>query len=194
MGGPSGLTYSVVPVVAFVVGNAVLGLTGGIGTAIGVAVVIAAIRLLRKEPVQPAVSGLLGVAVAAFVAYQTGSAKNFFLIGIWASLLLGTVFLVSILVRWPLAGVIWSLLNGHGHAWRRDKPSLRGYDLATLALVGVFAARFVVQQWLYDQDSTGWLAFARIAMGYPLLAVALLVVFWAVRRSGRRLAALQATA
>jgi hypothetical protein len=58
-----------------------------------------------------------------------------------------------------------------------------GYDVATLALVAVFAARFVVQNWLYGQDATGWLAFARIAMGYPLTAVALVVVVWAVRRA-----------
>ena len=100
------------------------------------------------------------------------------------------VFLTSVLVRWPLAGVLWNLLNGAGHAWRTDKPSRLGYDIATLALVAVFAVRFVVQQWLYETDSTGWLAFARIAMGYPLLALVLLVVFWAVRRSDKRLKAL----
>ncbi|WP_280439093.1 DUF3159 domain-containing protein, partial [Nocardia cyriacigeorgica] len=31
---------------------------------------------------------------------------------------------------------------------------------------------------------TGWLAFARIAMGWPLTAVALTVTVWAVRRAG----------
>jgi len=45
-----------------------------------------------------------------------------------------------------------------------------------------------VQNWLYDLDATGWLAFARIAMGYPLSGVALVVVVWAVRRADRRMA------
>jgi hypothetical protein len=89
-------------------------------------------------------------------------------------------------VRWPLAGVIWNLLNGNGNAWRMDKPSRLGFDIATLALVVVFAARLVVQQWLSNEDSTGWLAFARIVMCYPLLALARLVVLWAVRRSDKR--------
>ncbi len=84
-------------------------------------------------------------------------------------------------------GVIWHAASGTGHAWRDDKSSRLGYDIATLALVAVFASRFVVEQWLYSADSVGWLAFARIAMGYPLSAVALLVAFWAIRRSGRRL-------
>jgi hypothetical protein len=60
---------------------------------------------------------------------------------------------------------------------------LRGFDIATLAFVVLFVARFVVQQWLYDGGHTGWLAVARIGMGYPLLGLALLVVFWAVRRA-----------
>ncbi len=50
------------------------------------------------------------------------------------------------------------------------------------------ALRFrIATSLLYGADATGWLAFARIAMGTPLLALALLVAFWAFRRSTRRL-------
>lgn len=63
---------------------------------------------------------------------------------------------------------------------------LHAFDVATLTFVAVFAARFLNQDTLYDAGSTGWLAFARIAMGYPLLGLALLVVYWAVRRANRR--------
>jgi hypothetical protein len=194
MGGVSGLLYSSLPVVVFVLANAVFGLTVAIWTALGSAVLIAVVRLLRKEPIQPAISGLFAVGVAAFLAYRTGSAKGFFLFGIWTSLVYFVVLAGSVVVRWPLAGVVWNLLNGSGMAWRKDKPSRLGYDVATLALAAVFAARFVVQRWLYDEDLTGWLAFAKIAMGYPLYGLALLVVVWAVRRSDRRLKELAASA
>lgn len=187
MGGVSGLLYSSLPVVVFVLANAMFGLTVAIWSALGSAVAITVVRVVRKEPVQPAISGFLGVAIAAFIAYNTGSAKGFFLFGIWTSLVYFAVLAGSVVVRWPLAGVVWSYLNGNGMAWRQDKPSRRGYDIATLALAAVFAARFVVQRWLYDEDLTGWLAFAKIAMGYPLYGLALLVVVWAVRRSDRRL-------
>ncbi|WP_142001554.1 DUF3159 domain-containing protein [Amycolatopsis cihanbeyliensis] len=191
MGGVSGLVYSAVPVVVFVLANALFGLQAGIWSAVGVAVAITALRVVRKEPVQPAISGFFGVAIAAFIAYRTGSAKGFFLFGIWASVIYGSVLLVSVLVRWPLAGVVWNAINGAGTAWRRDKPSRYGYDVATLAMVAVFAGRFVVQRWLYDEDLTGWLAFAKIVMGAPLWGLALLVVVWAVRRSDKRLKALR---
>ncbi|NIY63703.1 DUF3159 domain-containing protein [Streptomyces malaysiensis] len=190
MGGTTGLVYMMLPVVAFVLANSSYGLTAAICTAVGVALAISVLRLVRKESVQPALSGLFGVAVASFVAWKTGSAKGFFLTGIWANLALAVLFLVSVLVRRPLAGVVWGALNGTGTAWLKDKPSRHYYDIATLTLVGVFAARVAVQQWLYDQDRTGWLAVAKIAMGYPLLALAFLVVLWAGRRSGKRLKAL----
>ncbi|MFJ4716308.1 DUF3159 domain-containing protein [Streptomyces sp. NPDC088785] len=189
MGGTTGLVYTSLPIVAFVVANASAGLTAAIIVAFAVAVGITVLRLVRKEPLQPAISGLFGVAVASFVAWKTGSAKGYFLLGIWTNLLLGGIFLLSVAVRRPLAGLIWGALNSTGSRWLRDKPSVRYYDIATLALTAVFAARFVVQQWLYGADSTGWLAVAKIAMGYPLLALALLVVVWAARRSGKRLAA-----
>jgi hypothetical protein len=194
MGGASGLVYTMLPIVAFVLANASIGLMPAIGTAIGVALALTVLRLVRKEPLQPALSGLFGVAVASFVAWKTGSAKGYFLVGIWSNLFLGGLFLLSVLVRRPLAGIVWGALNGTGTTWLQDKPSRRYYDIATLALTGVFAARFVVQQWLYDENSTGWLAFAKIAMGYPLLALAFLVVLWAARRSGKRLKAQAAEA
>ncbi|WP_236788333.1 DUF3159 domain-containing protein [Amycolatopsis sp. GM8] len=187
MGGISGLIYSSVPIAVFVLINAFFGLQAGIWSAVGSAVAITILRVVRKEPLQPAISGFFGVAIAAFIAYRTGSAKGFFLFGIWASLIYGGVFLLSIIVRWPLVGVIWNALNGTGTDWHRDKSSRFGYDVATLVLTAMFAARFVVQRWLYDSDQTGWLAFAKIAMGYPLYALALLVVVWAVRRSDKRL-------
>jgi hypothetical protein len=186
MGGISGLVYSSVPVLVFVLLNTVFGLAAAIWGSLGSAAAITVLRVVRKEPLQPAISGFFGVGIAAFIAYRTGSAKGFFLFGIWASLVYGSVFVVSMAVRWPLVGVIWSYLNGHGRAWRADRKAMFAYQLATLTWALVFAARFIVQRWLYDEDQTGWLAFARLAMGYPLTAVALVVTVWAVTRAGHR--------
>jgi hypothetical protein len=186
MGGISGLIYSSVPVVVFVLANAFFGLTPAIWSALGAAALITVVRVVRKEPLQPAISGFFGVGIAVFIAYQTGDAKGFFLFGIWTALVYGGVFLISVVIRRPLVGVVWSLLNGLGQSWRRDPVSRRAYDLATLTFVAVFAARFVVQKWLYDEDLTGWLAFAKLAMGYPLFAVALAVTVWAVRKATAR--------
>lgn len=186
LGGVPGMMYSTVPVVVFVTVVSLTSLIPALIASIGAAVAIAVWRLVRGEPLQPAVSGLFGVGVAAFIAYLTGQAKDFFLLGIWYSAVLATAFLVSVLVRWPLAGVIWHGINGDGQGWRSDRDLLRAYSLATLLWAVVFGAKFVVQDWLYDSDQTGWLAFARIAMGYPLTGLALLGTFWAVQRARRK--------
>ncbi|MBH0775097.1 DUF3159 domain-containing protein [Nocardia bovistercoris] len=184
LGGISGLIYSTLPVVVFVPVNALAGLTAAVWSALGVAAAILIWRLWQRGPIQPAISGFLGVGICAFIAYRMGEAKGFFLFGIYTSLVYAGIFLVSILARWPLVGVIWGYLNGHGTDWRADRRQTRLYDVATSTWVVLFAARYLVQSSLYDSDHTGWLAFARIAMGWPLTAVALAVTVWAVRRAG----------
>lgn len=191
MGGPMGMLDSGLPVVVFVAVNAFAGLTAGIVSAIGAGVLIAVIRLLRRKPVTQALGGLVAVGIAAYIAHRMGSARGYFLFGIWTYLLYGGALLLSVLVRWPLVGVIWEGLNGRGRAWRGDKRLRYRYDAATLVWVGVFAARFLVQQWLYGANAVGWLATARLVMGYPLFILAIIVTVLIVgSASGLSLSAL----
>jgi hypothetical protein len=184
IGGWRGLIDSGLPVVVFVAVNAVAGLQAAIWAAIGAGVLLAGLRLVRKETVQQAISGFFGVLIAAFIAHRTGEAKGFFLLGIWASFAYGGVFLVSVLARWPLVGLIWEYVDGRGigTAWRQDRRLMRVYTWCTLLWVLMFLSRGLVQRYLYDQDLTGWLAVARLAMGYPFTIGALAVSVLAVRR------------
>ena len=185
MGGVPGIIASTIPVAVFVVVNLVATLQPALIAAIVAGVGIAAWRIARKQPLQPAVSGLFGVGIAAFIAYRTGEARGFYLPGLIYSAVLGLAFLVSVIVRWPLAGVIWHGINGDGQSWRRDPRLLRAYTWASLLWTLVFAARLVVQGLLYNADATTWLGIARLAMGYPLVGVALLGTVWAVSRARR---------
>ena len=186
MGGMVGFISASIPVAVFVIVNWAASMWPAIWSAMGAAVFIAVWRLIRKEQLMPAVSGFFGVAIAAFIAYRVGEAKGFFLYGIWVSMVFGGLFILSIIVRWPLVGVIWSALNGHGLGWHSDPKSRRDYDLATVGWTLVFASRVVVQQWLYDSNETTLLGVARLAMGYPLTAIALILTVWTVRRVDRR--------
>ena len=187
MGGVSGLIYSSVPVLVFVPMSSVFGLVPAIIAALAVAALILVWRLVRKESVQPAVSGFMGVGICALIAYVVGESKGYFLYGIWMSLFWAIVFLISVLIRRPVVGYIWSWVNGHDRAWRDVRRAVLVFDIATITWVLVFAARFVVQRHLYDADETGWLAAARIAMGWPLTAVAALATYLAIRAAQRAL-------
>ncbi len=185
MGGITGIVASTVPVVVFVVANIVLELRTAVIAALASGVAIAAWRLARRQPLQPAVSGLFGVGIAAYLAYRSGEARAFYLPGLIYSAVCGLAFLVSVAVRWPLAGVIWHGLNGEGQGWRRDPRLLRAYTWATLLWALVFVARVAVQGLLYSYEEATWLGVARLAMGYPLVGLALLGTIWAVRRARR---------
>jgi TRAP-type C4-dicarboxylate transport system permease small subunit len=104
-------------------------------------------------------------------------------------------FGLSVLVRRPLVGLIWEFLDPTPdeteprRPWHRRRPLLLAYTWATLAATAVFLARGFVQWQLYGANATGWLAFARIAMGYPLFVAAVGFSFLVVTRARRRVAA-----
>lgn len=181
MGGFSGLIYSSLPVVVFVPVSSAFGLPAAVGAALGMAALVLAWRLVRRESTQPAVSGFMGVGVCALIAYVMGESRGYFLFGIWMSLVWAFAFALSILIRRPVVGYLWSWVTGHDLSWRQTRKAVFAFDAATLTWVLVFASRFVVQRHLYDADETGWLGVARIAMGWPLTGVAALVTYLAIR-------------
>lgn len=192
LGGWSGALVTALPTVVFVIVNTTASLRPAIGAAIGAAIVLAGYRLARKQSVQQVISGLFGVLIAALIAARTGQARGYFLLGIWTSFVYAVPFAVSLLVRRPLVGLLWEFLDptpGDGTPWYRRRPLLVAYSWATLAGTVVFAARGIVQATLYGHHATGWLAFARIAMGYPLYIAAVGLGFLVVTRARRRLAA-----
>ncbi|PRC41655.1 DUF3159 domain-containing protein [Mycobacterium sp. ITM-2017-0098] len=185
MGGISGLIYSSLPVVVFVPVSSAFGLVPAIGAALAVATVILVWRLVRRETAQPAISGFIGVGISALIAYLVGASKGYFLLGIWMSLFWAVIFALSVVIRRPIVGYIWGWVHTHDRRWRGVRRAVLAFDAATLVWVAVFTSRFVVQHHLYDADQTGWLGVARIAMGWPLTAVAALVTYLAIRAAQR---------
>jgi hypothetical protein len=184
-GGVSGLIYSSLPVVTFVAASSVSGLPAAIASALGVAALVLLWRLVRRESTQPALAGFMGVAVCALIAYVVGQSKGYFLLGIWMSLLWAVVFTVSVLIRRPIVGYLWSWASGRDRGWRDVPRAVFAFDIASLGWVLVFGARFVVQRLLYDANQTGWLGVTRIGMGWPLTALAALLTYVAIKAAQR---------
>lgn len=186
-GGVPGLIQSSLPPTVLVIANSWWGVYPAIAAAVGAGVLVTLVRAVRRQSLRPAFGGFVGVAVAGFFAARSGEARDFFLADIWWYFAASIVLIVSILLRRPLVGVIWSAVQGVDMWWRHDRPSLRRYDLATAVLAVVFAVRFVVLRTLYEHNEVGWLTVSKIAMNYPLWAIALVVVVWAVRRADNRI-------
>lgn len=183
MGGLTGLVSATLPVLVLIPVNNVWGLGPALIAALGVALLISVWRLVRKETLQPALSGLLGVGICAAIAWFTGDAKGYFLYGIWMSLVLFIIAVISIVARWPLVGVVWKGLNGDDMSWRTVRKARHAYAWATAGWAVVFIARFVVQRALYAADATTTLGIVRILMGWPLTGVVTLLTIWMVRRA-----------
>ncbi|AFH91023.1 hypothetical protein A4R63_06105 [Corynebacterium pseudotuberculosis] len=191
VGGLGGLVSSTLPILIFVPINNKWGLNSGLLAAISIAIAITVWRLMRKENLQPAVSGFIGVGICAAIAWWTGDAKGYFLYGIWMSGLMSLVFIISLIVRWPMVGIIWKGINGEGMTWRGNIAARRAYAVATFGWALLFATRFVVQRNLYEADATNALALARILMGWPLTGLVTLLTVWMVKKAARAMNAEQ---
>ncbi len=187
VGGPLGMAETTLPAVAFVVAYTVSGQETNVAAvvAVGLALLLSVARLVKRETPRHALSGLVGVAFAAFIATKSGKAENFFLPGLLANAGYATAFLVSIVVRCPLVGVIVSQLDGEGTEWRQDPARVRVFSRASWLWVALFGVRLLVQLPLYLAGAVVALGIARTAMGVPLFALGIWLTFLLVRRANR---------
>jgi hypothetical protein len=127
LGGWRGMLDATLPTVAFIVANAVNGLRTGIWAALIAAALVFVLRLVRRESVQQAVSGLFAVGVAVAIAAFTGQARDFFVLGIVRNAVIGVVLLGSIAVRRPLVGIVaeWLAPSHLGTMASHSLPGLR---------------------------------------------------------------------
>ena len=184
VGGPVGMAETSLPAVAYIVTYTVSGSETNVaaGVAVALTVVLTIVRLVRRESPRHALSGLIGVGFAAFIAARSGRAENFFLPGLLANAAYAAGFLISLVVRWPLVGVIVANLDGEGTGWRDDPARVRAFRRATLMWAGLFSLRLVVQLPLYLAGAVVALGVARTAMGLPLFALGLWLTYVMVRR------------
>jgi hypothetical protein len=186
IGGRHGILDSGLPGLAFVVAYTVSGqqLNAAIWTAVAIGAVLFGIRVVRRETIQFALAGFIGVAMAAFIAKQTGRAEDFFLPGLFLNLGYAAAYAISIAVRWPLLGVIVGPLNNEGMEWRNDPQRLKLYSRASWIWVGVFVVRLAVQLPLYFAGELVALGVAKTAMGFPVFALAAWLSYLILREGG----------
>jgi hypothetical protein len=184
IGGPLGVAETSLPAVAFVVAYTASGsdTNTAAAVAVGLALLLTVARLARRESPQHALSGLVGVGFAAFIATRSGKAENFFLPGLLTNAVCASALLVSLAVRWPLVGIIVTKLDGEGDGWREDPGRMRAFVRATWLWAGLFLVRFVVQLPLYLAGAVVALGIARTALGLPVFVLGLWLTWLLVRR------------
>jgi hypothetical protein len=191
LGGRRSAVDSTVPPIAFVAGWLIARQTAldvhaiGIGGAAAVvaAAILGGYRLTKGGKPASVVLSLFGVLVAVLVVLRTGRAADFFLVQIVTNAVSAVAWLLSIVVRRPLLGVVVGFVLGQKTRWRRDPALLRAYSLGSWVWVLQYVIRVAVLTPLWFSGFTVALTVARIALTWPLVAACLAVSWWMVVRA-----------
>ena len=169
LGGKRGLLDSGLPALIFLIVFTVTHkLNGALIAALIVSSILTIIRLIRKDTLQHALTGLFGVAISAFFARSTGRAQDFYLPGLIINLVYGTLYAVANIIGWPVLGLVLGPILGEGAHWRNDPNRKAAYRRAGWIWVALFASRIAVQYPLYRAGAVTQLGIARVIMGWPL--------------------------
>jgi hypothetical protein len=159
--------------VAFITVNALTDLETAAAVAVGISIVIAVWRGVRREPVTNAIGGVLGTGLAVFIALYTGSASGFFVPRALQNTGLALAFWGSIAFRRPLVGFVVAPIYHFPPGWYRDPRVRRAFSEGTAAFAIVFTIRAVVYSFLILTDRETALAGAVVVLGWPAFLAAL---------------------
>lgn len=184
MGGKLGIAETIIPSVLF---GTSFALTGqaiiSVGLAGGTSALFILYRLVTRRSASSALIGAIAVGFAAWLALRDGGqAVDYFVPGFITNAVYAVVLTISVLVRWPVIGVLVEILRGNSSSWRKDRKKLTVYSLVTGMWIGFFTLRLAIQVPLYLAENAALLATARVAMGPPLYALVILAS-WLILRA-----------
>ncbi|AKV55347.1 hypothetical protein BACT_0857 [Bifidobacterium actinocoloniiforme DSM 22766] len=138
-----------------------------------------ALRLIFRQSWLGALTGLLAVGICLAWAWLSRDARSYYLPGFITNVAWIVALALTMACRAPGVGLLVEyvrrpILAGWRewlNAWRRDPELYKGYWLASLMWLLLFAARLAVQLPLYLSHRLAWLGTARLVMGLPLFAL-----------------------
>jgi Protein of unknown function (DUF3159) len=181
-GGIRGLVETTVPGLVFITFYTVnKDIHAGALTALAISAVLGVFRLVRRDTVKHAFSGVFGVAIGVIFAMMTGDAKAFYLPGMFYTLGLALAYIVTAAAGVPLLGLVLGPVFKENLSWRKRNPGRKkAYTKASYAWGFILLAKCAVlfPMYLSHADATkfGWVT---VALKIPpfLLAVYLTWIF-----------------
>jgi len=185
----SGKTFdTLLPPIVFAIANGIFGLQTAVFVALGFAVLLGLIRVLRKEKWHYALGGLLAVSLAAGLALLTQNAASYFIPGMISSGLLVLGAVLSTIFGKPLAAWASHLTRGWPLDWFWRKDVKPAYVEVTWMWAFFFAVRLGLQIVLFQQGDAAQLAWANTLLGWPVTIIVLVLSYiygiWRLRNLG----------
>lgn len=178
-GGVRGMIDMTLPGLVFIVTyNITHKVPAAAWAALALSALFVVARLLKRETVQHAFSGVFGVAIGAWISMKTGKAENFYLPGLLWNVGYCVGLAVSALVRWPLIGIMLGPVTGEMFTWRKENPGrLAAYIKATWAWVVIMGIKPLILFPLYFTHNVNLLGWLKVALGIPPLLLAMYVTW-----------------
>jgi hypothetical protein len=184
VGGVKGFIEATIPGLVYVLTFAIWqDLTLSI-VSVSIAMVGLIIRhFMARRPASALVGSVLGIGLAIYLARRPeGQPRDFYLTGFWTNTAYAAGLLLSVLVRFPLIGVLVGFLTDQGLNWRKNRRKMRFFNVVTLLWVGFFCSRLLVQLPMYLANDVVTLGFTRIAMGTPYFLLMIWVSWLLLRK------------
>lgn len=171
--GSGSLLDAILPPVIFLLINGLLGFQAAMWTSLGLAALIAGLRLRRKQSLLYALAGIGSVGLAILIVWLLGRAEGYFLPSLVSGGMTFALALVSLLIRRPF--VAWTSFIAR--RWPLDwywHPKVRpAYSEVTIAWTAFFAARLLWQLSLFQAQAADQLALVNALLGWPALIILL---------------------
>ena len=175
MGNRGGYADSLIPLIIFVILNALLSFEVALWGALGVALLIAVYRLIKGQSILYALGGIGGVIVAVLVARFVGGSEGYFLPSIITGIFTTVLCFLSVLARRPLVAYTSYLTRRWQITWYWHPQVRPAYSEVTLVWGIFFSLRTLLQFYFFQLGMTAALGLAQLILGWP--AIILLLIF-----------------
>ena len=171
--GKGSLLDAILPPVIFLIINGIFGFQAAMWTSLGLAVLIAALRLWRGQSLLYALAGIGSVGLALGIVWLLGRSEGYFLPNLVSGGMTLALALVSLLIRRPFVAWTSFIARRWPLEWYWHPKVRPAYTEVTIVWTIFFAARLLWQYSLYQAQAASQLAFVNALMGWPALIVLL---------------------
>lgn len=177
MAGRGGVIDTLVPLLFFVFLNAVWNFQVALWGALGIALVLALYRLVKRQAFLYAFGGILSVVVAALTTVYLGRAEGFYIPSIISGGGTIVLCLISVLVKRPIVAFTSYITRRWPLQWYWHPRVRPAYAEVTWMWFVFFSIRFLMQLILYQNVSGHLLGVFQLLMGWPATIMLLIVSY-----------------
>jgi len=168
---------SFIPPIVFLILNALFGFEIALWGSIGIALLISAYRLIKRQRLRFALGGIGGVILAGLIARLVGGAQGYFLPGIISGFFTALLCVISVLFKRPLVAWTSFIARRWPLEWYWHPRVRPAYSEVTLAWGVFFISRTLLQYRLFQQVEAATLGVVQLLTGWPALILLLVASY-----------------